>query len=73
MIVLNVVEILEKQRHSKYWLFNKLNELRSSKGTGLLSYTNFQNIINQKNQSIKYSDINDLCISLDCTINDLLT
>ena len=73
MIVLNVVAILEKQGHTKYWLFNKLNELRSAKGTGLLSYTNFRNLVEQKNQSIKYSDIDDLCDALDCSISDLLT
>lgn len=73
MIVLNIVEILNKQGFSKYWLYNKLNEMHSLRGKGLLSYTNFQNIIKQKNCSIKYEDLDDLCSILNCSISDLLT
>lgn len=73
MIVLNVIKILEKQGHTKYWLFNRLNEIRSSSGASLLSYSNFQNVITQKNQSVRYSRLDDLCDALNCKISDLLT
>ena len=39
----------------------------------LLNYTNFQNIINQANQSVLYRDLDELCEALECSLSDLLT
>lgn len=65
MIKLNVKKLLEKNKKSKYWLFNKLNDV------GTVSYTNFNNLVENKTQSIKYINIEKLCDILDCEPNDL--
>lgn len=61
MVKLNVLELLKKQRKTKYWLFNQLD----------MSYTNFNNIVENKTQSIKYENIDKLCKILNCKPNDL--
>ena len=65
MVKLDVKKILEQKKKSKYWLFNQLNNM------GNISYTNFNNLIENKTQSIKYSNIEKLCKILDCEPNDL--
>ena len=72
MIKLNVIEILEKKGKTKYWLFNQINNSRSKSGNTLISYTNFQNLVEQKSQSIRYDNIEELCQILQCEISDLL-
>ncbi len=73
MLKLNVIQIMNNKNITKYQLFNSLNSIRASKGEHLLNYTNFQNIINQKNKSILYQDLDELCDALNCTITELLT
>ena len=73
MLQLNVLTILETKNYSKYALFNKLNNIRALKGEKSLNYTNFQNMIKQKNRSVLYQDLDELCEALDCDISDLLT
>ena len=73
MLKLNVLTLLESKGYTKYKLFNKLNNIRAKKGEKLLNYTNFQNMINQKNKSILYQDLDELCDALECEISDLLT
>lgn len=65
MVVLNVNELLEKQGKSKYWLFNELNNV------GTISYTNFNNMVENKTKSIKYDNIDKLCKILNCGVGDL--
>ena len=65
MIKLNVKKLLEQKKKSKYWLFNQLNNV------GNISYTNFNNLVENKTQSIKYSNIEKLCQILECNPNDL--
>lgn len=65
MIKLNVVEILKQKGKSKYWLFNELNKYDP------MSYTNFNNIVENKTKSIKYDNIDKFCKILDCEPNDL--
>ncbi len=73
MLQLNVSSLLESREITKYALFNKLNNLRALKGEKLLNYSNFQNMINQKNKSVLYTDLDELCEALECEISDLLT
>lgn len=73
MIKLNAIKLMEEKDLTKYKLFNRLNTLRASKGEKLMNYTNFLNIINQKNISILYQDIDELCEALECNISELLT
>lgn len=65
MLQLNVINILRKQNKTKYWLFNQLNAIKP------VSYTNFNNLITNKTQSIKYENIENLCHILKCTPNTL--
>ena len=73
MLQLNALALLESKGFTKYELFNKLNNLRAIKGEKLLNYTNFQNMIGQKNKSVLYQDLDELCESLECDISELLT
>ena len=57
-------ELLKQKGKSKYWLFNKFETM---------SYTNFDNMIKNRTQSIKYENIEKLCHFLECTPNDLFT
>ena len=65
MIILNVKEILHQQNKSKYWLFNELNNV------GNISYTNFNNMIENRTKSIKYENIEKLCKILNCSVQQL--
>lgn len=73
MLQLNVLTLLESKNLTKYQLFNKLNNIRAIKGEKLLNYSNFQNMIGQKNKSVLYQDLDELCEALECEISDLLT
>lgn len=66
MMQLNVIEILKEKNKSKYWLFNQLNNIKP------ISYTNFNALVSNKTKSIKYQTLENLCIILNCTPNDLL-
>ena len=67
MAKLNVKSLLEKKGKSKYWLYNKLNDL------GTISYSNFNSLVEQKAKSIKYDNIDKLCKILECDVADLIT
>ena len=61
MIKLNVLEILEKQERSKYWLFTRMN----------MSYQNFNRMVNNETSAIHFDNIEKLCNILECTPSDL--
>ncbi len=62
MLKLNVLELLKNKQKSKYWLFHQLD---------CMSYTNFNNIVTNKTNSIKYANIEKFCEILNCKPNDL--
>ena len=62
MIRLNVLELLEKQGKTKYWLYKQLG----------MSYQNFSRMVNNETKSIQYENIETMCVLLNCTPNDLL-
>ena len=66
-IKLNVKQILKKQGKTKYWLFNELNNM------GTISYSNFNNLVENKTKSIKYDNLYKLCKILNCEPNYLFT
>lgn len=68
MFELNVINILKEKNKSKYWLLNQLNSFDDSP---MLSYTNFNNLLNNKTKSIKYSTLYKLCVILNCSPTDL--
>ena len=55
MVLLNVKQMLKDKGKTKYWLFHQLD---------CISYTNFNNMIEQKTNSIKYENIEKLCIKM---------
>lgn len=61
MIKLNVAKLLEEQGKTKYWLYKQLG----------MSYQNFSRMINNETKSIRYENIETMCLLLNCTPNDL--
>ncbi|MEE1238765.1 MAG: helix-turn-helix transcriptional regulator [Acutalibacteraceae bacterium] len=61
MIKLNVLDLLEKNGKTKYWLYKQLG----------MSYQNFNKMINNQTKSIRYENIETICLLLNCSPNDL--
>lgn len=61
MIKLKVLDLLEKKGHTKYWLYKQLG----------MSYQNFGKMVNNETKSIRYENIETICLLLECTPNDL--
>ena len=61
MVKLRVLELLQHQGRTKYWLYKQLG----------MSYQNFSKMVNNETQSIKLERIETLCQLLNCTPNDL--
>lgn len=61
MVKLRVLELLEKQGRTKYWLYKQLG----------MSYQNFSKMVNNETKSIRYENIETMCLLLNCTPNDL--
>lgn len=62
MIKLDVLRILEEQGKTKYWPYKQLG----------MSYQNFSKMVNNETKSIRYENIETMCLLLNCTPNDLL-
>jgi len=62
MIKLDVLRLLEEQGKTKYWLYKQLG----------MSYQNFSKMVNNETKSIRYENIEAMCLLLNCTPNDLL-
>lgn len=54
-------KLLEKKGKTKYWLYKQLG----------MSYQNFSRMINNQTKSIRYENIETLCLLLECTPNEL--
>ena len=61
MVKLNVLELLQQQGKTKYWLYKQLG----------MSYQNFSRMVNNETKSIRYENIETMCLLLNCTPNDL--
>ena len=61
MITVNILPLLEKKGKTKYWLYKQLG----------MSYQNFNRMVNNETKSIRYENIETLCLLLDCSPNDL--
>jgi len=61
MIKLDVLNLLEKNGKTKYWLYKQLG----------MSYQNFSRMINNETKSIQYENIDALCQIFNCTPNEL--
>lgn len=58
---LDVLRLLEQKGKTKYWLYKQLG----------MSYQNFSKMVNNETKSIRYENIETLCLLLECTPNDL--
>ena len=61
MIKLDILRLLEEQGKTKYWLYKQLG----------MSYQNFSKMVNNETKSIRYENIETMCLLLNCTPNDL--
>lgn len=61
MVRLRILDILEEQNHTKYWLFKQMD----------LSYQNFNRMITNQTKSIRFENLDVLSTILDCPIGDL--
>ena len=61
MLRLRAAELLNERGLSKYSLYKEFG----------MSYQNFSNMINNKTASIKYENIEAMCIFFDITPNEL--
>ena len=61
MVRLRILEILEDQNHTKYWLFKQMD----------LSYQNFNRMVTNQTQSIRFENMDKLSDILGCPIGDL--
>ena len=61
MLKLRVIELLEERELTKYSLYKQLG----------MSYQNFNNMINNKTASIRYENIEAMCIFFNVTPNEL--
>lgn len=61
MIKLNVLHLLEEQGKTIYWLYKQLG----------MSWQNFSRMVNNQTKSIRYENIETMCLLLNCTPNDL--
>ena len=62
MLKLRVLDLLKEQGKTKYWLYKQLG----------MSYQNFSKMVNNQTKSIRYENIETMCLLLNCTPNDLL-
>ena len=61
MIKLDVLRLLEERGKTKYWLYKQLG----------MSYQNFSKMVNNQTKSIRYENIETMCLLFNCTPNDL--
>ncbi len=61
MLRLRILEILEEQNHSKYWLYKQMD----------LSYQNFNRMVTNETSSIRFDNLEKLSQILNCSIDDL--
>lgn len=61
MLKLRALELLEKQGKTKYSLYKQMG----------MSYQNYSKMINNQTASIRYENIEIMCIFFGCTPNEL--
>lgn len=61
MVRLRILQILEEQQHTKYWLYKQMD----------LSYQNFNKIVNNETSSIRFENLDKLSKLLNVPVGDL--
>lgn len=62
MVRLRILEILEEQGHTKYWLYKRMD---------MLNYRNFKNIIDNETSSIRFEILDKLSRILGVPVGEL--
>ena len=62
MLRLRILEILNEQNHTKYWLYKQMD----------LSYQNFNRMITNQTSSIRFDNLEKLSQILNCSISELI-
>ena len=61
MVLLRILDILNEQNHTKYWLYKQMD----------LSYQNFNRMVQNETSSIRFENLDRLCKILKCSIGEL--
>ena len=61
MVRLRILEILEEQGHTKYWLYKQMD----------MSYQNFNKIVNNETTSIRFENLDKLSCLLHVPVGEL--
>lgn len=62
MVQLRILEILEEQGHTKYWLYKRMD---------MLSYRNFKNIVENETSAIRFETLDKLRRILGVPVGEL--
>ena len=62
MVKLRILEILEEQGPTKYWLYKRMD---------MMSYRNFKNIIDNQTSSIRFEILDKLSRILEVPVGEL--
>ncbi len=63
MILNNIDRLLEQKDKTRYWLSKEVK----------VAYPNIVRLANNETTSINFSLMENLCLTLECTLNDLFT
>lgn len=61
MLRLRILDILEEKKLTKYWLYKRME----------ISYQNFNRMVNNETNSIRFDNLEKLSTFLECSIEDL--
>ena len=61
MLRLRILEILQEQNHTKYWLYKQMD----------MSYQNFNRIVNNETTSIRFDILDKISKILSVPVGDL--
>lgn len=61
MVRLRILDILEEQNHTKYWLYKQMD----------LSYQNFNRMVTNQTSSIRFENLDIISTILGCPVGDL--
>ena len=62
MVRLRILSILEEQEHTKYWLYKRMD---------MMSYRNFQKIVENETSSIRFETLDKLSRILNVPVGEL--
>ena len=61
MVRLHILDILQEQNHTKYWLYKQMD----------LSYQNFNRMVTNQTSSIRFENLDALSRILNCPVGEL--